>query len=387
VKKENVPGSRKKEKQMQWCWCLVILFTLGLAGPWIVQGQDRNDQEFQPARPGWTYRFPRDHGAHREFKTEWWYYNGHLREARGRVFGYQLTFFRVGLTRERPATQGSRWRAREVILAHLAVTDRRGKRFQFREKAGRANLGLAGAETGRYRVWIENWQAAGRAGVQVLQAGDSSLGLDLTLTPATAPIVHGFQGISQKGEGIGRASHYYSLTRIPTKGRLRMAGEAWDVEGLSWMDHEFGSNQLQPHQVGWDWFALQVTESLDLMIYQIRHQDGKADPHSSGTLVLPNRQVIALRRSDFSVRVFQYWPSPRSGARYPSGWEISLPAQGLSLRLLPWVADQELVTAKSTRVTYWEGAVSITGTWRGRQVQGNGYVEMTGYDRRFLPRI
>lgn len=387
MKKKKVKGSRKKENQRQWGRCLLILIVSGLAGPWILQGQDRKDQEFQPARPGWTYRFPRDHGAHKEFQTEWWYYNGHLWDARGRAFGYQLTFFRVGLTRERPAPQASRWRAREVILAHLAVTDRQGKRFRFREKAGRANLGLAGAETDRYRVWIENWQAEERAGVQVLQAGDSSLGLDFTLSPATPPIVHGFQGISQKGEGIGRASHYYSLTRIPTKGRLRIGAETLAVTGLSWMDHEFGSNQLQPHQVGWDWFALQLTEPLDLMLYQIRHQDGRPDPHSSGTLVLPNRQISPLGLADFSLDVFQYWTSPHSGARYPAGWEISLPAQKLSLRLIPWVADQELLTAKSTRVTYWEGAVAVTGTWQGRPVQGHGYVEMTGYDRRFRPRI
>lgn len=372
---------------MRWGCGLLIWILLGIAGPGLAAAPDRLEKEFQQALPGWKFRFPEDHGAHRAFKTEWWYYSGHLRDARGRSFGYQLTFFRVGLTRKKPAPQGSRWRAAEVILAHLAVTDRDRKAFQYREKAGRASLGLAGAEEGRVRVWVENWQAEDRAGVQVLQAGDRSLGLSLTLKPTAPPIIHGFQGISQKGEGIGKASHYYSLTRIQTKGRLHIGGETLEVEGLSWMDHEFGSNQLQAHQIGWDWFSIQLTEPSDLMLYQIRQEDGKTDPHSSGTLVLPKRQIVPLRRSDFSIGVFQYWSSPRSGARYPSGWEISLPAQELFLRVIPWVGDQELLTARSTRVTYWEGAVSVTGTWRGRPVQGKGYVEMTGYDRRFLPRI
>jgi predicted secreted hydrolase len=207
------------------------------------------------------------------------------------------------------------------------------------------------------------------------------------LTPTAPPVIHGSQGISRKGEGIGRASHYYSLTRIKTRGQIRVQGETRQVEGLSWMDHEFGSNQLQPYQTGWDWFSLQLDEPLELMIYQLRHRDGKIDPYSSGTLVLPNRQAGSLQLSDFSIRVFQYWQSPHSRARYPAGWEISLPAQGLFLRVLPWVADQELLTAASTRITYWEGAVSVAGTWQGRPVRGNGYVEMTGYDRRFLPKI
>jgi predicted secreted hydrolase len=360
---------------------------IGLLGFEMALGQDTRGGEFRPALPGRVYQFPADHGAHKEFKTEWWYYNGHLQDGRGRSFGYQLTFFRVGLTRKRPAPQGSRWRAAEVYLAHLAITDRERKTFQFLEKAGRGNLGLAGADTGRYRVWIDRWQVEERQGLQVLTAGDRSLGIELTLAPTARPIVHGFQGISRKGAGIGRASHYYSLTRLKTKGQIRIGGETREVEGQSWMDHEFGSNQLAPQQIGWDWFSLQLTESLDLMLYQIRREEGRTDPHSSGTLVLPDRQIRPISSADFSIRIFQYWTSPNSGARYPAGWEISLPAQQLFLRVLPWVADQELLTAKSTRITYWEGAVAVTGTWRGRPVQGQGYVEMTGYDRRFPPRM
>ena len=211
--------------------------------------------------------------------------------------------------------------------------------------------------------------------------------MHLSLLPTAPPVIHGSQGISRKGEGIGRASHYYSLTRIKTKGQIRIQGETREVEGLSWMDHEFGSNQLQDQQIGWDWFSFQLPESLDLMLYQIRLQDGKIDPHSSGTVVLPDRRIRTLSPSDFFIRVFQFWKSPNSGAWYPSGWEIFLPAQGLFLRVLPWVADQELLTTKSTRITYWEGAVSVAGTWQGRPIQGAGYVEMTGYDRRFPPRI
>lgn len=343
---------------------------------------------FQPARPGKVFRFPEDHGAHKAFKTEWWYYNGHLEDSRGRPFGYQLTFFRVGF---RPPgvrdPHGSRWRIGELYLAHLALTDVVQKRFQYREKAARGNLGLAGAETGRYRVWLEAWEAKEKGGVHFLKAGNAALGFSLRLIPDRPPIVHGLEGVSPKGSGPGRASHYYSLTRIPTEGQIRIDGETREVRGQSWMDHEFGSHQLEADQVGWDWFSLQIGADLDLMLYQIRHRDGRADPYSSGTVRRHPGEPVHLTGSDFSVRVLATWKSLRSGAVYPSAWEITVPRKDLIVRVTPRVADQELETLKSTRVTYWEGAVLLEGTWGGRPVQGRGYVELTGYDRRFRPKF
>ena len=153
------------------------------------------------------------------------------------------------------------------------------------------------------------------------------------------------------------------------------------------MDHEFGSNLLQKTQIGWDWFSLQLDNGMDLMIYQLRHEDGRVDPNSSGTLAWPESRKIHLPLSDIKLRVLNYWKSSRSGATYPASWEIHLPKHDLRLELEPWIADQELMTPKSTGITYWEGIVGVKGTYKGRNVEGKGYVEMTGYDRGFRPKI
>jgi predicted secreted hydrolase len=201
------------------------------------------------------------------------------------------------------------------------------------------------------------------------------------------PLIHGVDGITRKGAGPGQASHYYSMTRMETKGYLTLKGEKFQVTGLSWMDHEFGSNQLQKTQIGWDWFSLQLDNGMDLMIYQLRQEDGEADPNSSGTLSGPDFRKIHLLLSEIKIRVLTLWKSTRSGATYPASWEIYLPQHDLRLELFPSVADQELMTPKSTRITYWEGLVRVKGSYKGRVVEGKGYVEMTGYDRRFPPKI
>jgi len=380
---------KKKEKRFLW----KVLFLLGCfflvpfireAGLWA--GPEKK-AVFKPALPGWNFQFPRDHRVHRDFKTEWWYYNGHLRDGQGERFGYQLTFFRVGLVPGTLPGPGSHWRIKEMIMAHLALTDIRAGTFRFLEKAGRGNLGLAGAEENRYRVWVENWSVEEERTGHVLLAGDRDFGLRLRVLPVKAPAIHGRGGVSRKGEGVGRASHYYSLTRLQTQGVLFLKGKEVPVTGSSWMDHEFGSDQLQDHQIGWDWFSMQLDNNLDLMIYQIRNRDGGLDPYSSGSLILPDAATQHLTRTDFHLRVLDYWKSTRSGAVYPASWEIEVPGHQLRVRLTPLVSDQELMTLKSTRVTYWEGAVSVQGQFRGRPIRGKGYVEMTGYDRRFAPKI
>ncbi len=366
---------------------LVAIILVGLAWPVLGPGQDREAEGFKPALPGRAFAFPEDHRAHPGYKTEWWYYNGQLKDAEGRRYGYQLTFFRVGIRPGPVSSRGSRWRVREVYLAHLAVTDVDQQRFSYLEKVSRGNLGLAGAETGRYRVWIENWSVAEEGKAQVLNAGDRSLGLHLQVFPTNPPVIHGVDGISRKGAGTGQASHYYSLTRMVTGGEITLNGRAVKVQGLSWMDHEFGSNQLQPNQIGWDWFSLNLGDQTELMLYQIRERNRQIGPYSSGTMVSQGRAPHPLSRDDFSIEVLRTWKSPHSQATYPAGWQIAVPRQHLNLRVTPVLNDQELMTLKSTRVTYWEGLVTAEGTYRGQPVKGQGYVEMTGYDLRFAPRL
>jgi predicted secreted hydrolase len=366
---------------------LVTLLASIILFIFVNQAGSEKNLTFKPALPGWKYEFPRDHRVHREFKTEWWYYNGHLKGSEGKKFGFQVTFFRVGLIPGPMPKEGSRWQIRDVVMAHLAVTDIPNKTFLYQEKTGRANLGLAGTDTDRYRVWVENWEVIEEGKGHRIQVGEGDFSLSLNLTPTGPPLIHGLNGIIKKGDGAGQAAHYYSITRMDTQGYIKIKGKQIPVTGLSWMDHEFGSNQLQETQTGWDWFSLQLDNGMDLMIYQIRHEDGRVDPNSSGTLIGLERRKIHLSLSEIKLRVLNFWKSFRSGATYPASWEIQLPQHDLRLQLVPLMADQELMTPRSTGITYWEGIVKVNGTYQGRLVKGEGYVEMTGYDQRFRPKI
>jgi predicted secreted hydrolase len=334
--------------------------------------------DFQPVRPGRVFQFPRDHGAHPEFKTEWWYYTGSLKSTTGETFGYQLTFFRVGL--KRPDHQArSAWEAGTVYFAHLAVTDPQRGVFAFREKAERGAMGLAGAKEGRLDVWIDDWRLWALGEDHHLKAQKDGIGLDLVLTPLKPPVLHGEGGYSRKAADAEVASYYYSITRLATRGKLVVGGRTLEVTGTSWFDREFSSSQLAPNQKGWDWFSLQLADGTDLMLYVMRLKDGTIDPASSGTLVDREGQARHLTLADFTIKATGTWKSPHSQATYPAGWQVSLPQEGYNLKIKPTLADQELHTGGSSPIIYWEGQATIQGTHNQQPVTGQGYVELTGY--------
>jgi predicted secreted hydrolase len=345
---------------------------------------------FRLAKPGYLYEFPRDHGSHDDFRTEWWYYTGHVSSKSGRRFGFQLTFFRRAVAADQVQTLPSRWTIRQLYLAHFAVSDLDGKQFRYSEKLSREGLGKAGADEGRLHVWTDRWAVETVKDEPLshrLAAEQDGVAIDFTLRQLKPPVVHGDAGISHKGQRIGQASHYYSLTRLGTEGRLTIDGETFQVTGTGWMDHEFGSADLGEDLVGWDWFSLQLQDGNDIMIYQLRRADGSLDPASSGTLVYPDGRAGALSRDDAAVTVLSHWKSPTSGARYPAKWRVTVPKLQLDVEVTPLMANQELATRRSTQVTYWEGAIQISGTAQGRAVTGQGYVELTGYADRFTERL
>lgn len=361
------------------CWWLLLL-VLGLfAGA--------EAREYRRAISGYQFQFPRDHFSHPDFKTEWWYYTGHLQAADGNRYGYQVTFFRVGVEERRNGENPSRWAVRDLFLAHFAVSDLNRHRFHFTDRLNRAALETAGASTTALKVWNGDWQLQADGMTHHLQAKDDRYAVDLTLTPVKPPVIHGHDGISQKGGGAGYASHYYSLTRIQTTGTMVADGRTEQVEGWSWMDHEFGTNQLREEAEGWDWFGLQLENRIELMFYRMRLKGGQPDPHSSGTLILPDGTSLPLTVPQVEVRATGTWTSPRSKATYPSGWEIRIPEHRLFLTVMPRLPDQELDTRKSTRVTYWEGSVAVRGDYQGTSVAGQGYVELTGYAGKFNKKI
>ena len=264
-------------------------------------------------------------------------------------------------------------------MAHFALSDIAAKKFIYRERINRGYGDKAGAATDRYLVWNENWKVEGNDKNHKISVSDRGTTLQLALKSLKPPVLHGDNGHSQKGEGEGRASYYYSLTRMQTHGELIIDGKKEAVRGLSWMDHEFGSNQLREDQVGWDWFSIQLDNQAELMLYLMRRKDGTVDPYSSGTLVSADGTTKHLKLNDYRVEVLDRWKSPKSGANYPVKWKVAIPGEGIELQIDPGFSDQELITNRSTRVTYWEGAVGVIGTFRNAPVKGNGYVEMTGY--------
>jgi len=334
---------------------------------------------FQPALPGYEFSFPRDHGTHDEYKTEWWYYTGHLETDAGKRYGFELTFFRVGIVPPGGDAK-TKWDVRNLSLAHFAITDVAANEFRYYEKLNRSSPFTAGAAAGTLDVFNEGWRAVTLAdgSWRVIGYGDKDA-IDLVMTSRKAPAIHGENGVSVKAEGAGYASHYYSMSRLEVRGRVNGA----TCHGAAWMDHEFGSSALRESQQGWDWFSVQLDNDAELMLYQIRRKDGTADAPSSGSLISSEGNVIHLRRDQMVITPTSTWHSKKSGATYPMGWRIAIPSFGIALTLQPVMKDQELVTRSSTQVTYWEGAVDAAGSFGNVAVNGRGYVEMTGYEKAF----
>ncbi len=339
---------------------------------------------FRLALPGYVFSFPRDHFAHDDYRTEWWYFTGHLGSG-SKEYGYELTFFRSGVAENR--SNPSRWAAKNLYLAHFAVSEIGGKSFHYFERAARAGVGQAGASDDRFRVWVGDWEVSGQGPTARLKAQDQRFALDLTVTAEKPPVIHGENGVSQKGEGRGRASHYYSFTRMKTNGTLVVNGASHPVGGSSWMDHEFGSTDLAPDQVGWDWFSLQLDGGNELMLYVIRKSNGQPDPYSAGTWTSADGKSTQLRQSDFSIEVLDRWTSPHTNGVYPMKWRVRVPKLSFDAVITPAFPDQELNTTQSTQVTYWEGAARVEGTLAGQPAKGEAYVEVTGYAGAFRKRL
>ena len=328
-----------------------------------------------------AFRFPDDHGPHPAYRTEWWYYTGNLKSAEGRHFGFQLTFFRTALSAPPDqAGRASAWGTQDVYMAHFALSDVAAQRFHAFQRLSRAALGLAGASAVPFRVWLEDWSVIGETAVgqpvsMQLSAEEQDVALNLRLVSDKPIVLHGRNGLSQKGAAAGQASYYYSLTRLRSAGVIRLGDEEFQVEGLSWMDREWSTSVLSDDLRGWDWFALQLTDGQELMVYQVRRQAGGIHPLSSGTLIAADGTPRTLTSADFQIEVLQTWQSPTDGTAYPAKWRLRIPGEAIDLTITPYMADQEM----HTLIRYWEGAVRASGTVQGHPLEGDGYVELTGY--------
>jgi predicted secreted hydrolase len=334
--------------------------------------------EFDPdgwrlAQPGYHLEFPRDHGPHYDYQTEWWYLTGNLRSADGREFGYELTFFRHGYRSPRQRLPvRSRFVMNDIKFAHFTITDIAQKKFYASQRISRGAYNDAGFLSGSKLAWISDWELDFDSGFQA-RAINGPETIQLRLQPEKQPTLQGKDGLSQKAAGEGHASYYYSITRLDTKGVLQVGGITYQVTGLSWFDREWATNQLAPDQAGWNWFALQLSDGTDLMLYQMRLRNGGIDPCSTGKLV--SNAGAATDLDDFVLTPTEYWTSPRDHARYPIGWHLVIPKSQIDLQITTPVPEQEL----SLAVTYWEGAIRVNGIRAGNPVHGVGYLELTGY--------
>jgi predicted secreted hydrolase len=349
------------------------------------------------------FRFPDDHGPHEEFRTEWWYVTGNLTADDGRYFGFQFTVFRNALApmataRTGPSPTGpsptgssadhaspSRWATHQAYMGHFALTDVEGDAFHVAELVARGTPFVAGATASPFAVWIEDWRlsAEDSGGVATfpmrLVAGADDASLDLTLEAGKPVVLQGDRGLSRKGSAAGNASYYYSHTRMPAGGKLVLGLDTLSVTGFAWLDREWSTSALDEGLVGWDWFALQLDDGWDMIVYQLRREDGSAAPASEGALIDGAGYRLPLTWGrDVIVEPAGTWISPLDGTVYPAGWRVRLPGRGWDLNVRPVISDQELRLA----FRYWEGSVSIEGTGDGgRPVHGRGYVELTGYAR------
>jgi predicted secreted hydrolase len=322
--------------------------------------------------------FPADHGPHPDYRVEWWYVTGNLADARNRHFGYQLTLFRIALSPERPA-QDSNWRTNQIYMGHFAVTDVADEQHYSFERFSRAAVGLAGAQTGPLKVWLEDWSLTGGFDSLFplrLEAQNDDIAIDLILEKTKPVVLQGKAGLSQKSAEPGNASYYYSYTRLATRGTVQVNGTDFEVTGTSWLDREWSTSALGPEQTGWDWFALQLDDGRDLMFYRLRRKDGGMDPYSSGVLVAADGTVKRLTRDDVILETQGTWQSPETGDQYPAAWSLQVPSEALALRVIPRIPDQEM----GFTVRYWEGAVTTEGKAGDRPISGKGYLEMTRYE-------
>ena len=355
------------------------------------------DPAWLRAEPGFDWSFPADHWSHPGYKSEWWYLTGHLQSVDDpeRRFGYQFTFFRVGLL-PAPPEADSAWATGDLIMGHAALGDFSGGTHRFSELLYRAVPLLGGfnrspvsaiawsrGPAGTVAPWTLYWNGTGFD--MAMRDEEKGMAFALSTRPVKPLTLHGDGGYSAKGKRPGSgASLYYSFTRLRTEGTVTLDGETFRVQGDSWMDKEIGSDALRDDQVGWDWFGLQLTDGRELMLYLLRDESGRTD-HASGTLIGKRGDSRALDASGFSVEVTGRWTSAATGGTYPSGWTVTVPAAGLRLRLEPEMKDQENRAQRIGGLFYWEGAVSIRDD-EGAEL-GHGYVELTGYGTRNRPAL
>lgn len=361
--------------------CLIALLVGCQPSPQESKGLDLSEAlggiesaDFERAVNPRVFHFPADHQAHPGFRNEWWYITGNLTDSRNERYGFQVTFFRIGIKSK--AKTETDWDTSQLWMGHVALTDVQAQRHYQDHRLSRQAVGLAGQGLQPFKVWLEDWQIVGEPDGEFpwkIQVATNDFSLDLVVEPLKPHVLQGDAGLSQKGQAEGNASYYYSFPRLSVKGRLSVVGKEGGVEGLAWLDREWSTSVLDDDQEGWDWFSLQLEDGRDLMFYQLRNRGGGISRNSSGTLSLSSGEVKKLTMNDVALEPMTYWVSD-AGGRYPVSWRMSSPELEEPLLVKALLDDQAMTGV----VPYWEGTVKVTGEVSGKGL-GFGYLEMTGY--------
>lgn len=320
--------------------------------------------------------FPDDHGAHPEFRNEWWYFTGNLYDEDGRRFGYQMTIFRIAIS-PTDFERESEWATNQIYMAHFTVTDVESGKFYCFEKFNRGALGLAGFAEDGFRLNVEDWYISGTGDGDFpwqLYAEKDDITLSIEVNPQKGIVFQGDNGLSSKSVDGSSASYYYSVTRMETEGYIEIDGERFNVSGNSWLDREWSTSALSQDQAGWDWFSIQLDDGTDIVYFQLRYKDGSPYPYNEGLIVDAEGNTVTLGTGDIKLTVLEIWQSPLGGV-YPVKWQAEITSLGRTFIISAVFPEQELDL--STR--YWEGAVNIYNNENPEEAVGVGYLEMTGY--------
>ncbi|TAK72678.1 MAG: carotenoid 1,2-hydratase [Betaproteobacteria bacterium] len=330
-------------------------------------------QDYAQVKPGVELQFPRDHGSHPQFRTEWWYLTGWVKDARGRDLGIQITFFR---NRPRVAESNpSRFAPRQLLFAHAALADAKTGKLLHDQRAARAGFGLAEALEGRTDLAIDDWSLRQTPGgySASIATREFSYALDFKVTQPV--LLQGDRGLSRKGPKPQQASYYYSQPQLAVSGSITVKGEKREVSGTAWLDHEWASEYLAGEAAGWDWAGLNLADGGALMVFRMRDKQG-GTLWAGGSLRAAGARALSLSPGEVRFQPLRRWRSPRSQTEYPVALRVR--AGDIEFELEPMMDDQEFDARASTGTIYWEGAVSAKS---GGKLLGSGYLELTGYWR------
>jgi len=331
--------------------------------------------------------FPRDHGAHPDYRTEWWYLTGQFDAVQGSgdaPLGLQLTFFRFRPPVD-PANP-SRFAAHQLVVAHAAVADPRHGALIHEERIARTGFGIAQADGGDARVSVDRWTFARDpdTGIYAGHIAGARIGIEIRATPTQQILLQGQRGYSRKvsggaSAGSVAASYYYSEPQLALQARITIDGRIETRQGRGWLDHEWSSTLLPPQAAGWDWGGFNLDDGSALTFFRIRRRETKGggnatDLSAYAALRAPGRPLVIYPPDQLRFTPLQQWTSPRTRVGYPIAQRIGIGTRTFETRAL--MADQEFDARASSAVVYWEGASSLL---EDDKVVGRGYLELTGY--------